>query len=166
MADNVGYTPGTGATVAADDIGGVLFQRLKVALGGDGVNQGDVQGLASDPVGNELAMLVRSVVEENAYTQELLNTIAQILRSVWQMGSAAGAPSLSVRNSTAADLQTTATISGTAAINLSQLSGTGAQTVTGAASPANTATANLVVAQSQQYHPASLPQHIYANIQV
>lgn len=27
MADNVGYTPGTGATVAADDIGGVLYQQ-------------------------------------------------------------------------------------------------------------------------------------------
>jgi len=37
MADNVGYTPGTGATVAADDIGGVLFQRVKVTTGADGV---------------------------------------------------------------------------------------------------------------------------------
>lgn len=36
MADNVGYTPGTGATVAADDIGGVLYQRIKIAIGADG----------------------------------------------------------------------------------------------------------------------------------
>lgn len=36
MADNVGYTPGTGATVAADDIGGVLYQRVKVGVGADG----------------------------------------------------------------------------------------------------------------------------------
>jgi hypothetical protein len=36
MADNVGYTPGTGATVAADDIGGVLYQRVKIAVGNDG----------------------------------------------------------------------------------------------------------------------------------
>jgi hypothetical protein len=35
--DNVGYTPGTGATVAADDIGGVLHQRVKISLGADGV---------------------------------------------------------------------------------------------------------------------------------
>jgi len=28
MADNVGYTPGTGANIAADDIGGVLYQPL------------------------------------------------------------------------------------------------------------------------------------------
>jgi hypothetical protein len=37
MADNVGYTPGTGATVAADDIGGVLHQRVKIGVGTDGV---------------------------------------------------------------------------------------------------------------------------------
>lgn len=37
MADNVGYTPGTGATVAADEIGGVLYQRVKIGVGDDGV---------------------------------------------------------------------------------------------------------------------------------
>lgn len=36
MADNVGYTPGSGATVAADDVGGVLYQRVKLAVGSDG----------------------------------------------------------------------------------------------------------------------------------
>ncbi|MEN9419823.1 MAG: hypothetical protein RI988_3444 [Pseudomonadota bacterium] len=36
MADNVGYTPGSGAVVAADDIGGVLHQRIKVGIGADG----------------------------------------------------------------------------------------------------------------------------------
>ena len=36
MADNVGYTPGSGATIAADEIAGVLHQRVKVGIGGDG----------------------------------------------------------------------------------------------------------------------------------
>jgi hypothetical protein len=36
MADNVGYTPGTGATIAADEIGGVLHQRVKVGVGVNG----------------------------------------------------------------------------------------------------------------------------------
>ena len=36
MVDNVAITPGAGATVAADDVGGVLYQRVKLALGGDG----------------------------------------------------------------------------------------------------------------------------------
>jgi len=37
MADNVGYTPGTGALVAADEIAGVLHQRIKIGVGADGV---------------------------------------------------------------------------------------------------------------------------------
>ena len=36
MADNIGYTPGTGATIAADEIAGVLHQRIKIGIGGDG----------------------------------------------------------------------------------------------------------------------------------
>jgi hypothetical protein len=37
MADNVGYTPGAGATIAADDIGGVLYQRVKMIHGANGI---------------------------------------------------------------------------------------------------------------------------------
>lgn len=36
MADNIAVTPGTGATIAADDISGVLYPRSKVAWGADG----------------------------------------------------------------------------------------------------------------------------------
>jgi hypothetical protein len=36
MADNVAITPGSGATIAADDIGGVLHQRIKIETGADG----------------------------------------------------------------------------------------------------------------------------------
>ena len=36
MSDNIGYTPGSGATVAADNIGGVLHQRVKISVGADG----------------------------------------------------------------------------------------------------------------------------------
>ena len=36
MADNVGYTPGEGAQIAADEIAGVLHQRAKVQFGEDG----------------------------------------------------------------------------------------------------------------------------------
>lgn len=36
MADNVAFTPGSGATAAADDIGGVMYARVKVGLGSDG----------------------------------------------------------------------------------------------------------------------------------
>lgn len=36
MADNLSVTQGTGTTIAADDVGGVLFQRVKPAFGADG----------------------------------------------------------------------------------------------------------------------------------
>ena len=39
MPDNVGYTPGSGATVAADEINGVLHQRVKIGVGDDGTAQ-------------------------------------------------------------------------------------------------------------------------------
>ena len=42
MADNIGYTPGSGAVIAADDVGGALLQRIKMVVGDDGVNDGDV----------------------------------------------------------------------------------------------------------------------------
>ena len=50
MSDNVGYTPGSGATIAADDVGGALLQRVKIVHGVDGVNDGDVASSNPLPV--------------------------------------------------------------------------------------------------------------------
>lgn len=36
MADNIAITPGSGATIATDDVGGVQYQRVKLDIGGDG----------------------------------------------------------------------------------------------------------------------------------
>ncbi len=36
MADNVTITPGVGASIAADDISGVLHQRVKISIGAEG----------------------------------------------------------------------------------------------------------------------------------
>lgn len=36
MPDNVAITPGTGTTIATDDISGVQYQRVKVTWGADG----------------------------------------------------------------------------------------------------------------------------------
>jgi hypothetical protein len=49
MADNVGYTPGSGEIIATDDIGGVQFQRVKPVWGVDGVAQ-DVNNNTPLPV--------------------------------------------------------------------------------------------------------------------
>ena len=67
MADNVGYTPGSGAIVAADEIGGVLFQRLKLTHGPDGTAV-DVSDEAPLPV-------------LDRYAAEELSRIHQILSS-------------------------------------------------------------------------------------
>lgn len=51
MADNVTLNVGVGGDVAAaDDIGGVKYQRLKITLGDDGVNDGDVSSANPMPV--------------------------------------------------------------------------------------------------------------------
>lgn len=51
MADNIAVTPGTGASVAADDIGGVLYQRIKLTLGADGVATDVAPGRADETAG-------------------------------------------------------------------------------------------------------------------
>lgn len=38
MADNIAITPGSGATVATDDVSGVQFQKVKIDVGGDGLS--------------------------------------------------------------------------------------------------------------------------------
>ena len=49
MADNTTLNPGIGGDiVAADDVAGVKYQRIKLTLGADGVNDGDVS--ASNPI--------------------------------------------------------------------------------------------------------------------
>lgn len=51
MADNVTLNVGVGGDVAAaDDIAGVKYQRLKITLGDDGVNDGDVSSANPMPV--------------------------------------------------------------------------------------------------------------------
>jgi hypothetical protein len=53
MADNVQLPPVTGSggdVTAADEIGGVKFQRVKLIHGADGVNDGDVSSVNPFPV--------------------------------------------------------------------------------------------------------------------
>lgn len=38
MADNIDVTPGSGKTVATDDVAGVQFQKIKIDVGGDGAS--------------------------------------------------------------------------------------------------------------------------------
>ena len=69
MADNVGYTPGTGENVATDDIGGVQFQRIKLIHGADGVNAGDVS--LSNPYPTRIAAYNYPISTNNSSTTQL-----------------------------------------------------------------------------------------------
>lgn len=76
MADNVAYTPGSGAIVAADEIGGVLFQRIKPTFGVDGVavdvSNDNPMPLVANQTDDLLRMLSRIVklLESNAVVDQ------------------------------------------------------------------------------------------------
>lgn len=66
MADNTTLPVPTtsGDVIATDDIGGVKFQRVKLTLGADGVNNGDVS--ASNPVPVTLSGASATMPDQNA----------------------------------------------------------------------------------------------------
>jgi hypothetical protein len=64
MADNVGITPGTGATAAADDIDGALHQRIKITVGSDGVSRGDVDVTNPMPVRQDDLRSIEQAAEQ------------------------------------------------------------------------------------------------------
>ncbi len=72
MPDNVGYTPGSGAIIAADDIGGNLHQRIKMVVGDDGVSDGDVSLANPMPIQG-----VGELVEQLAAIRVLLQSLTR-----------------------------------------------------------------------------------------
>lgn len=55
MSANIAVTPGSGASVAAESIGGALLQRIKMAIGDADADGGDVSLLNPMPVGGNVA---------------------------------------------------------------------------------------------------------------
>ena len=100
MADNVGYTPGTGATVAADDIGGVLHQRIKVGVGVDGTAV-DVSSDNPMPVNASYGELVEAMEALRMATNSLTKSIGFALPNLL------GQPIFEARQATASNLQVT-----------------------------------------------------------
>ncbi|MCA3009820.1 MAG: hypothetical protein INH34_15710 [Phycisphaerales bacterium] len=103
MADNVGYTPGSGATVAADEIGGVLFQRVKPVHGADGTAT-DTSATNPLPIA-AYGELIEAI-------QALSMAVHSLTRSIGQttVDPTTGRLRAEVVQGTAASLQTTATI--------------------------------------------------------
>lgn len=104
--------------------------------------------------------------EDNDVTQEAILGMYKLMRSVWQLGSAAGAPSFTVRNATAADLVCTATVSGNAGANITQVGSATVGSILQSASPEMNSNRALVVGHTQSYHMPIRPQNIYGNITV
>jgi hypothetical protein len=75
--DNVGYTPGTGALVAADEIGGVLHQRIKLGIGDDGVAV-DVSESNPMPI-NAVGELIEAVEAMRLAIQSLTRSMGQAM---------------------------------------------------------------------------------------
>ena len=108
MADNVGYTPGSGATVAADDIGGVLHQRIKVGVGADGTAV-DVSEANPMPVA-AYGELIEAIESMRFAIGALTKTIG------FALPNTLGQPIMEVRQATAGNLA--ATVSGTVTANI------------------------------------------------
>jgi hypothetical protein len=81
MADNVGYTPGSGATVAADEIGGVLHQRVKLGIGDDGTAV-DVSAANPLPVALTQGEVVEALEAMRMAVQSLSRSIGQSMPDV------------------------------------------------------------------------------------
>ena len=57
MSDNTQLNPGVGGDIAAaDDIDGIKYQRVKLTLGADGVNDGDLSAANPMPVAGSLSV--------------------------------------------------------------------------------------------------------------
>jgi hypothetical protein len=76
MADNLAYTPGSGATVATDDIGGAHYQRIKLAAGADGTAV-DVSAAAPLPIA-AYGELIEAIEAMRMAVQSLNRTIGLV----------------------------------------------------------------------------------------
>ncbi|MCA3009541.1 MAG: hypothetical protein INH34_14295 [Phycisphaerales bacterium] len=104
MADNV-VLPGTGETIAADDIGGVLYQRVKLIHGADGIAH-ETANANPLPVEVTQGELLEQLSALRYALQALTRSIGQALPN------ASGQPIMEARQATAANLAVTASIAG------------------------------------------------------
>jgi hypothetical protein len=161
MADNVAITPGAGATVATDDIGGVQYQRVKVALGADGsatdLSPGQKAMSASVPVvlaSDHSAVPVTAAalpLPAGAATDAAVTALSGKFNSLGQKSSAGSAPVVIASDQSAI----LATVSGTVSISGGLSLPTGAATETTLAA-INTKTPALGQAAAASSVPVAL----------
>jgi hypothetical protein len=103
MVDNVVLNPGlNGAQIATDDILGVQYQRNKITLGADGINNGDLS--ASNPMPAyfpPVAPVNRSGTITTGGTAQILMSANPIRRGFDIQNNSAGDLAINVTNGTA-----------------------------------------------------------------
>lgn len=84
MADNISVTPGTGATIGADDVGGVLYQKVKIDIGDDGasVPLTDVATSAKQDTGNTSLSSIDAKIPSSPATTDKQDTGNSSLSSI------------------------------------------------------------------------------------
>lgn len=97
MADNYAFTQGSGTTGAADDVGGVLYPRAKLAHGADG-SATDVSTASPLPVGQKIDLIqVTPTLDTSAYASgDLLFDVVTITSAALATGAAVELVSVTV----------------------------------------------------------------------
>lgn len=67
MADNVGMTPGSGVTMATDEVSGVHFTRVKLARGNSGTVSGDIKSVVIDSSASGDYTVISAVTGKKIY---------------------------------------------------------------------------------------------------
>jgi len=103
MSDFVSITPGVGADISVDNIPGGKVQRVKVMLGPDGVDGGDIS--EANPLPTQA---VGELIEAIEAMRMAINTLKKTIGSA--LPNAQGFPIMEARQGTAGNLLMTANI--------------------------------------------------------
>lgn len=116
MADNIAVTPGSGATVAAENIGGILVQRIKPVIGPLDIDGGDVSA------GNPMPINGNVTISQTATLTVQVPTSVTVSQSTASLFNANVSGNVTVSQSSASLLNTnvsgSVTVSQSSAANL------------------------------------------------
>jgi hypothetical protein len=92
MADNVAITPGSGASVAADNVGGTLYQRVKLAHGADGsaTDVSAASGLPVNIVSGTVALSGEEHFGETGISQAVIRPTIAVTAGAYSAGDVVG----------------------------------------------------------------------------
>jgi len=135
MADNFAFTPGVGGTGAADDVGGVLYPRVKLDIGTDGVTTPVLGGTGVMAAGVQRVTLASDdpAVVDLAAIEVLQTTIAGDTTSIDGKITACNTGAVVLSSGTVTTVSTVTNLSqlGGVAISMNEgVVGTGVQRVT------------------------------------